>query len=211
MERTPLPATEVSGPPGRPEKSKCHWQGWELTYLLGKIAEGEELETVGRALNRSAAACRRMLQRLLDGETPCPPGGKELLARAQAKLKPPTAKPAPRLRPLEAVRAEYRAIGQRLEKMFQVMCDIEKLLLYWLATEVAAGRLSMDEIVAYCPPPIARPVRVLADGISKFRQAGGGKGLADSPAAERNAAGELPLVVTGQGETAQKTYPEDLP
>ncbi|HUX00602.1 MAG TPA: hypothetical protein VMY35_06425 [Phycisphaerae bacterium] len=207
-------------------KSNTHWHDWEIGMLLARLGEGRPIEEIASALRRSPDAARRMLKRLIDGDAACPPGSGDdlqavrLAAEARAEPQPPKAGASPALK---AVREQYLALARSVGETNRALAQVEQLLQFSLALDLAADHhpLRPRELVSFLAGRRqALAILVLADELRKIR------GLPScfldqarvqhtdleeaGPAQRPNAAGELPLVSTGQGDGAKNLYPEDL-
>lgn len=204
------------------EKSNTHWRTWEYGCLVDMCVEGKSFSTIGETLTRTAAACLRMWKRLLAGDAECPTVYRANLEEARQKFKT-LQKPAARPKPtgyeamLSQVNEQYRQLAKNDGDLAAKISDVEKLLTYSLAIDVANGRLTGDEVGHFCPPNDARIVMAMAEHIRQFRNRE--RGLYDDPpteadtmeGADKKPDEEKPLVKTGPGgDFTKDTKPSDV-
>ncbi len=223
------PAADTENPPAtgakeaEAEKSNTHWKAWEIGCLIDLCVEGKPFPVIAATLRRSAAACSREWLRLLNSEKECPTIYRPALEAARAKFqsqlnnpKQPAGKGGTAYeKMLNQVCEQYRQLARSGAEIKASMSDVEKLLTYSLALDVAAGRISYEEISHFCPPDAVRTVLETAGHISEFRRRqrglGGGTFTADEAENPPAADAEKPLVVTGPGGDFQhETMPSDI-
>ena len=152
------------------DKTNTHWDEWEFACLLNRVLEGWEFEPIGVGLRRTAAACKRMLARLLDGETPCPERYKPILEEVRGKFPPEPKRHTDRKADCEQIRQQYLALTKNLEAMANRLAGIESPVVYLLVTKVVEGCIPDSEISRFCPPAISRSVLKIAGAVREHRK-----------------------------------------
>ncbi len=174
-ERTPEECEQPSDKPDPAEtdKTNTHWGEWEIACLLTRLLEGRKLGSVAVDLHRTTAACKRMLARLLDGETPCPKQYKSLLEEVREKFLAESrrhTRPRNQGQCREEIRQQYLTLAKNNEAIKAILAEVETLQVYLLALEVIEGHTTLREIRDYNTGRINITVQNVVNKITGLRR-----------------------------------------
>ncbi|MCK4624355.1 MAG: hypothetical protein KAV00_03525 [Phycisphaerae bacterium] len=157
----------------RTSKTNTHWGEWEIGCLLNQLRDGWKLGPIAVDLHRTEAACKRMLARLVDGETPCPKQYKSLFEEVRERFPAESKRHAHPKSPgqcREEIRQQYQALDDNIDTIRKLIIATDQTLSYILALDIIDGRITFNEVYHHCPNIISRITKDMVNRIKTFRK-----------------------------------------